>query len=86
MKRSLLAVALLSVASLSYAQSVNRAATLNWQAPTQCTDNSAISNCAVTGYIIEKQSGTNWNAIGETAANVLTFQEQNLALGLHSRQ
>ena len=47
--RSIVAVALLCVAPLSYAGNV----TLNWVPPTVCTDDTpAVDNCPTTGYEI----------------------------------
>lgn len=68
----------------AHAQSVNRKATLTWTAPTTCDGGTALTNCPITGYAIQRQSGTVWNDIGVTAANVLTFTEQNLAPGTYT--
>lgn len=61
-----------------------RQATISWTAPTQCADGSPIAACPITGYTIEKQSGSTWSSIGTTAANVTQFVQSDLALGTHT--
>jgi len=77
---------LLGFCSLTQAQTAEpiRTATLTWTAPTACSDGSPIAQCAVTGYIIEKQAGSSWSQVGTTAANVLRFEQSNLPLGTHT--
>lgn len=67
------------------AQTVNRKATLTWEAPTTCVGGSPIANCPVLGYSVQKLSGTStWTQVGVTAANVLTFTHENLPTGVHT--
>lgn len=66
------------------AQTVNRRATLNWTAPTVCKGGAALSNCVVVGYSIQRLMNNEWTQVGTTAANVLTYTEQNLSLGTHT--
>lgn len=61
-----------------------RTATLTWTAPAACADGSPITNCPVTGYIVEKQNGSTWSPIGTTAEGVRRFEQTNLALGTHT--
>ena len=66
------------------AQTVTRQATLTWTAPTACEGGAALSNCPVKGYSVQKLTGTTWTQIGVTAANVLTYVDQDLPLGTHT--
>ena len=57
---------------------------LSATAPTACTDGSPIAQCPVTGYKWEAAgscSATTWNALGTTAANVVSYHASNLAPG-----
>lgn len=69
---------------LAQAQSVARNAVVSWSAPSTCAGGAAISNCAITGYIVQKLNGTAWSEVGTTAANVTTFTHTNLPLGTHT--
>jgi hypothetical protein len=83
--RLIVAAALCAIVSAAaMAQTVTRRAVLTWSAPTACAGGAAISNCPVRGYSIQKQQGTSWVEIGTTAASVLTYTENNIALGSHS--
>lgn len=70
-------------AGLASAQTVTRRAVLSWAAPTACAGGSAISNCPVRGYSVQKLIATTWTEIGTTTATVLTYTENNIALGSH---
>lgn len=70
--------------SIANAQTVSRQANLSWTAPTVCADGSTITNCVVTGYIVQKQNGTAWDEIGTTAATVRTYVDGNLPLGTYT--
>lgn len=61
-----------------------RTATLTWTGPSACRSGSAIANCPVLGYSIQKQQGANWVEIGTTANNVLTYVDRDIALGTHT--
>lgn len=69
--------------AVSVAQTVTRRAVLTWTAPTACAGGAPISNCPVTGYSVQKLAGTTWTQIGVTTANVLTYSDNNIALGSH---
>ena len=59
---------------------------LTTTAPTACTDGSPIAQCMVTGYKWEAAgncTATSWNALGTTAANVLTYHASNLVAGTY---
>ena len=48
--------------------------TINWGAPTMCTDGTPIANCPITKYTLYSGlSGTTKSVLGTTAPNVLTF-------------
>jgi hypothetical protein len=73
----------LLLAGTSAAQTVTRRAVLTWTAPSACDGGAPISNCPVTGYSVQKLQGTTWVQIGTTTAAVLTYTENNLAIGSH---
>lgn len=68
----------------AHAQTVSRQAVLTWVAPTTCAGGSAITNCPIRGYSIQKRQGSAWAEIGTTAAAVLTYTDRDLALGSHA--
>lgn len=70
--------------TVANAQTATRQALLTWVAPTACAGGSALTNCPILGYSVQKRSGTNWIEIGTTAANVLTYTERDIALGSHT--
>jgi hypothetical protein len=70
--------------SIAHAQTVNRQAVLNWQAPTTCEGGSAITNCPIRGYSVQKLIGTTWTELGTTVASVRTYTHTNLPLGTHT--
>lgn len=73
------------VAQTAYAQeTTNRKATLRWTAPTACEDGSSLVQCPVLGYSIQKNIDDNWTQIGVTTADVLTYVDENLPLGVHT--
>lgn len=78
----LIAGALLSQAV--EAQTVNRKATLGWSAPTTCVSGAAITTCPVSGYLVQKLVNNSWVDLGNTAANVLTYIDQNLPVGTYT--
>lgn len=81
---SLIAACLcLSLAATSAAQTVTRRAVLTWTAPTACAGGAPIASCPVTGYSVQKLQGTTWVQIGVTTATVLTYTDNNIALGSH---
>lgn len=63
---------------------VNRKAVLTWNAPTQCASGAAITQCAVSGYTVEKLTSGVWLGLANTAANVLTYTDENLAPGTYT--
>lgn len=70
------------VASKAEAQTIARdAAKVTWLAPTQCTTGEAITSCPVTGYRLEKQSGTTWAMVTTVGATVLTYLHTGLPVG-----
>lgn len=74
---------LLLITGIALAQTVTRRAVLTWTAPTACAGGAPISNCPVTGYSVQKLLGTTWTQIGVTTATVLTYTDNNIALGSH---
>ena len=66
------------------AQTVTRQAVLTWQAPTACEGGSAITNCPIRGYSVQKLIGTVWTEIGTTTAAVRNYTHTNLPLGTHT--
>lgn len=57
---------------------------LNWVAPTQCVDNTPITNCPVTGYRIEQSAtatGTFTTLI--SVGTVLTYSHTGVSAGQH---
>ncbi len=70
--------------AIANAQTATRQAVLTWVAPTACAGGSALSNCPILGYSVQKRQGTNWVEIGTTAASVLTYTERDIALGSHT--
>lgn len=70
-------------AQFAQAQTVTRAANLTWTAPAACADGSAIANCVVRGYVVQKQTGNAWDTIGLTTPDVLKYTDGNLPLGTH---
>lgn len=81
---STMAGALVLSAMSAQAQTINRKATLTWTAPTACQGGSALSNCPIKGYSIQRKINTTWTEIGTTVASVLTFTEENLSIGTHT--
>jgi hypothetical protein len=84
MKLVLAFLVLIAVSVGAYAQTVTRQAVVTWTAPTACQSGSAITNCPVSGYIVQKLNGTTWADVGTTAANVLSFTHRDLPLGTHT--
>lgn len=78
------ALVLLLVSTPASAQTVTRKATLVWTAPTTCKGGGAITNCPVRGYSVQKLVDNVWTQIGVTTATVLTYTDNNIALGTHT--
>lgn len=74
------------VGDIASAQAINRKATLTWTAPTVCEGGATpvATRCPILGYSIQKQINNVWTQIGVTTAGVLTYTEENVALGSHS--
>lgn len=70
--------------TIASAQTVNRQAVLTWQAPTACEGGTAIANCPIRGYSVQKLIGTTWTEVGTTIASVRTYTHSNLPLGTHT--
>ena len=70
--------------TVAHAQTVTRQAVLTWQAPTACEGGSAITNCPIRGYSVQKLVGTTWTEVSTTTASVRTFTHTNLPLGTHT--
>lgn len=74
--------AILLIAGTASAQTVARdAARLTWLAPDGCTTGEPITACPVTGYRVEKQSGTTWATVTTVGAAVLTYLHTGLPIG-----
>lgn len=80
-----LCVVLALGALFASAQAFAGTVTMTWTAPTKCTDESAITNCAITGYEIymgTSLTGTTYSKRTEApAATATTIQLLNVASG-----
>lgn len=57
---------------------------LQWDAPLRCVDGSALSNCAITGYRIDRSPVAGGTATPvATVGNVLTFTHVNAPAGVN---
>lgn len=81
-----LALGLLLVSFQVDAQTVNRKAVLSWTAPARCEGSATTgtTNCPILGYSVQRQIAGVWTQIGTTAASVVTYTDQNLALGTYN--
>ena len=82
--RFFLVLLLMPLASIAQVSAWNEAR-VSWAAPTTCVDGSAISNCPVTGYIIESAS-TPAAATWAQAATVTASTTSRLFTGLVAGQ
>jgi hypothetical protein len=82
---AMLAILVVSCAlTVANAQTVGRNLVLTWQAPTTCAGGSALTNCPILGYSVQKNISGTWTEVGTTVASVRTFTHQNQALGTHT--
>lgn len=80
MKR-LLAIAFL-VSGTAYGQQAWNTNIVSWDAPTTCENGSSITNCAVTGYQVQRaasQTATTWTTLATVTA--LTYSHTNAVAG-----
>lgn len=76
-----LAILLMVAATLAQAQTWDTN-TLNWVAPTECVDNTPVSNCPVTGYRVERSAtATGTFTTLATLGVVLTYNHTGASAG-----
>jgi hypothetical protein len=78
--RYLVGLVLLALCSVASAATVK----IEWAAPTVCSDGSAVSNCATTGYEVHQgtsPTGTAYTLRETVASNVLTVTYTDIAPG-----
>jgi hypothetical protein len=79
-KRFIAALVLLFALPAAYAGTVK----LEWQAPTVCSDGSALSNCPISGYEVFQgvsPTGTAYNLRETVAGDLLTVTYNDIAPG-----